>query len=401
MADSLEMTTLGGGCFWCVEAVYQELQGVQSAVSGYAGGTVENPTYYQVCNGTTGRSGAIVRQHYSNDFTVRMAKDSLAVFQHFADLVGGDCGFITTGMLVLASEQGAESLRANVHMQQEQGVNTKLIGASEVSEVAPGYNGEGVALACYEPDTGVADPMATTYGFAQRAREYGAIIREGIAVTHILQHKDHVMGVRTVEGDIRAPIVVLAANVWSRQLAEALAIALPLTPTRHPMVALRRPNDFGGRQGFHAVGLDIRHQIYLRPDLGGVTLVGSTEDVLTASDPDHYAQGLSEEEITRFRTMAGESIPALARAVPRGGWAGIYDDTPDYHPILDQLAACEGLYCAVGFSGHGFKLSPVVGQWMAQLILTGSKTADMQHFAYDRFAQGKEIRPRYPSGVLG
>src|SRR5947209_19818325 len=75
------------------------------------------------CNGTTGRSGAIVRQHYSNDFTVRMAKDSLVVFQHFADLVGGDCGFITTGMLVLANEQGAESLRANVHMQQEQGVN--------------------------------------------------------------------------------------------------------------------------------------------------------------------------------------------------------------------------------------------------------------------------------------
>ena len=59
MADSLEMTTLGGGCFWCVEAVYQELQGVQSAVSGYAGGAVENPTYYQVCNGTTGHAEVV------------------------------------------------------------------------------------------------------------------------------------------------------------------------------------------------------------------------------------------------------------------------------------------------------------------------------------------------------
>jgi glycine/D-amino acid oxidase-like deaminating enzyme len=132
-----------------------------------------------------------------------------------------------------------------------------------------------------------------------------------------------------------------------------------------------------------------------------VTLVGSTEDVLTASDPDHYAQGLSEEEIHHFRTMSAESMPALARAVPRGGWAGIYDDTPDYHPILDQLAACEGLYCAVGFSGHGFKLSPVVGQWMAQFMLTGQKPVDMEHFAFDRFARGKEIRPRYSSGVLG
>src|SRR5256886_15998529 len=251
-----------------------------------------------------------------------MAKESLSVFQRFDDLVGGDCGFITTGMIVMTNEQGAAALQANVQMQQEQGVKTYLLNGSEVGRAAQGYNGEGVALACYEPDAGVADPMATTYGFAQRAREYGAIIREGIAVTHILQHKDHVMGVRTVEGDIRAPIVVLAANVWSRQLAEALAIALPLTPTRHPMVALRRPNDFGGRQGFHAVGLDIRHQIYLRPDPGGVSLVGSTEDVLTASDPDHYAQGLSEEEIAHFRTMAGGRNPGPSPAFTRGGGGG-------------------------------------------------------------------------------
>ncbi len=352
-------------------------------------------------NGTTGRSGAIVRQHYSNEFTVRMAKASLAVFQHFDDLVGGDCGFITTGMLVMVDEQGAEALRANVAMQQDQGVNTKLINAEEISQVAAEYNGEGVALACYEPDTGVADPMATTHCFAKRARDYGATIREGVAVTRILTQNGRVTGVQTTQGDVHAAIVVLAANVWSMALAQAIGIALPIMATRHPMTVLRRPHDFGGRQGLHAVGLDLTRHIYLRPDLGGVTLVGSTEDVLVASDPDNYAQGLTEEEIAHFRRMAGRSIPALARAVPRGGWAGIYDDTPDYHPILDRLAAYEGLYCAVGFSGHGFKLSPIVGEWMAQFILTGSKPDDLQYFAYDRFAEGKEIRPRYTSGVLG
>lgn len=354
-----------------------------------------------LCNGTTGRSGAIVRQHYSNDFTIRMAKDSLSVFQHFDDLVGGDCGFMTTGMIVMTDEQGTEALRANVKMQQEQGVSTQLISANEMSEVAPEYSPEGVALACYEPEAGVADPMATTYGFAGAARKHRAIIREGETVTHILKEQGRVTGVRTVQGDISAPIVVLAANVWSRRLAQALGIFLPLTPTRHPMIALRRPNDFGGRHGIHAVGLDLTRDIYLRPDLGGVTLVGSVEDVLTASDPDHYPQGLSEEEIIRIRTVAGGSMPSLTRAVPRGGWAGIYDDTPDFHPILDRLAAYEGLYCAVGFSGHGFKLSPLIGQWMAQLILTGKGPDDMQHFAYDRFTKGKEIHPRYPSGVLG
>jgi sarcosine oxidase subunit beta len=351
--------------------------------------------------GTTGRSGAIVRQHYSNDFTIRMAKESLAVFQHFDEAIGGDCGFITTGMLVMTNTQGVDALQANVQMQQEQGVNTHLISASEIPEVAPEYSGAGVALACYEPDTGIADPMATTYCFAQRARDYGANIREGVTVTHILKQRERVTGVRTVEGDILAPTIVLAANVWSKRLAQPLGITLPITPTRHPMVALRRPNDFGGRHGMHAVALDMTRNIYLRPDVGGVTLVGSTEDVLAASDPDNYAQGLSEQEITHFRTTAGECLPALTRAVPRGGWAGIYDDTPDYHPILDRLSPYDGLYCAVGFSGHGFKLSPLVGQWMAQFILTGTKPDDMQHFSFDRFAQGREIQPRYPSGVLG
>jgi sarcosine oxidase subunit beta len=354
-----------------------------------------------ICNGTTGRSGAIVRQHYSNEFSIHMAMKGLTVFQHFDALVGGDCGFMTTGMIVLIDEQGADALRANVQLQQEQGVDTCLLEPDEVAEAAPGYSGEGVALACYEPDAGVADPMATTTCFAQRAREHGATIYEGTLVTGILTAGERVTGVETTRGKIDAPVVALAANVWSVGLATPLGIALPIMATRHPMIALRRPNDYGGRLGLHAVGLDLTREIYLRPDLGGITLIGSAENVFTASNPDDYAQGLSEAEIAHFRARASRSIPALARAVPRGGWAGIYDDTPDFHPILDRLAPYDGLYCAAGFSGHGFKLSPVIGQWMAQLILTGTKPEDMQHFAFDRFAGGREIRPRYSSGVLG
>jgi sarcosine oxidase, subunit beta len=392
MTEQADIIIIGGGVMGTSIAYHLARQGSGKVVLLERQG---------LCNGTTGRSGAIVRQHYSNEFTVRMAKESLEVFQQFADRVGGDCGFVTTGLVVIINEAGADALRANVQMQQQQGVNTRIISPEEISEAAPGYSSSGVALACYEPGTGVADPMATTYCFAQRARDHGAIIREGVAVTRILTTGGRVTGVQTSQGDIQAPIVVLAANVWSVALAQPLGITLPITATRHPMLALRRPNDFGGRQGLHAVGLDLARQIYLRPDFGGITLVGSAENVFTPSDPDNYPQSLTEAEIARYRTLAGGSIPALTRAVPRGSWAGIYDDTPDFHPILDRLPTYEGLYCAVGFSGHGFKLSPLIGQWMAQLILTGTKPEDMQHFAYDRFAEGKEIRPRYSSGVLG
>src|SRR5260370_29077562 len=98
-----------------------------------------------------------------------------------------------------------------------------------------------------------------------------------------------------------------------------------------------------------------------------MALVGSTADALTASDPDHYAQGLSEEEIAHFRAMGARSLPPLARAVPRGSWAGIYDDSGDNHPILDRLVAYEGLYCIAASSGHGFTLSALIVPSLAQI----------------------------------
>ncbi len=350
--------------------------------------------------GTTGRSGAIVRQHYSNDFTIRMARESLQVFQHFGELVGGDCGFVTTGMLVLADEQGAEALRANVALQQEQGVRTHLIESSAIAQVAPGYSSNGVALACFEEEAGVADPLATTASLAWRARDYGARIREGAAVERILTDGERVTGVQTASERLAAGQVVLATNVWSNTLLTALGITLPLTATRHPMVAIRRPASPNDRLSMHAVGLDTTRQIYLRPEIGGITLIGSLEDVHRSSAPDGYPQGLSEEEIGRLSQLGAGTFPALARGVMRGGWAGLYDDTPDYHPILDRLPGYTGLYCAIGFSGHGFKLAPIVGRWMARLLLYNELPADMRHFSYDRFDRGDLIRPRYPLGVL-
>src|SRR5438132_2322700 len=142
MTETADMVIIGGGVMGASIAYHLAKQG---------GGQVMLLERQAICCGTTGRSGAIVRQHYSNDFTIRMAKESLSVFQHFDDLVGGDCGFITTGMIVMTNEQGTAALRANVQMQQEQGVKTYLLNGNEVGQAAQGYNGERVALACYEP----------------------------------------------------------------------------------------------------------------------------------------------------------------------------------------------------------------------------------------------------------
>src|ERR1700680_9837 len=117
MSETADILIIGGGVMGASIAHFLARQ-------GGSGNRIVLFERQALCNGTTGRSGAIVRQHYSNDFTIRMARDSLSIFQHFDELVGGDCGFMTTGMVVLANEQEADALRANVQLQQEQGVNT-------------------------------------------------------------------------------------------------------------------------------------------------------------------------------------------------------------------------------------------------------------------------------------
>jgi sarcosine oxidase, subunit beta len=252
MTETAECIIIGGGVMGASIAYSLGRQGA---------GRVVLLERQALCNGTTGRSGAIVRQHYSNDFTIRMARESLHIFTSFADRIGGDCGFVNTGMLVIVDEEGSDTLRNSVALQQEQGVNTQLIRPEEIGVVAPGFTGEGAALACYEADAGVADPVATTYCFAHRAREYGVTIREGVTVTRILTEGERVIGVETNQGSIAAPNIVLAANAWSVGLARQIGITLPITPTRHPMVALRRPDNVGERQRWHAVCLDMAHAI--------------------------------------------------------------------------------------------------------------------------------------------
>jgi peptide-methionine (S)-S-oxide reductase len=76
MADR-EIITLGGGCFWCLEAVYRDTAGVESAVSGYMGGDSPNPTYKQVCSGTTGHVEVV---QVTFDPAVISLRDVLEIF---------------------------------------------------------------------------------------------------------------------------------------------------------------------------------------------------------------------------------------------------------------------------------------------------------------------------------
>ena len=349
-------------------------------------------------SGSTGRSSSAIRMHYSTEVHARMAWHSLAVFRNFGEVVGGECGYLQTGYLVFADAEAAPSFQANVAMQQSVGIDTGLVTHQEAGELAPGFYLEDCAAIAYEPLSGHADASATALSYAQRARELGARTLLGAPALAVESARGRVTGVVTAEGRIATERVVVATGPWSRRFLLEQGIDLPLTATRHEVIHLRRPPD---GPAYHPGGGDIINRIYFRPEGADLTLVGNGNMEEVVEDPEIYAQRASPHFIGEVWSRIARRIPALAEAEFSTGYAGLYTSTPDSHPVMDAVAGVEGLYVCTGFSGHGFKLSPMVGQLMAELILEGrASTIDITPLRMSRFAEGQLNDDGYGFKVL-
>ncbi len=391
MPHTADVVVIGGGCTGASIAFHLARRGVKVAL-------LEKNF---LASGPTGRSSAIIRQHYSNEETARMARRSLSYFQNWDDVVGGDAGFVQTGFLMGARAQDVAALKANVELQQSVGINTQVVPVENLKELEPRLYTEDIVAAAYEPDSGYADPVSTTTGFAQAARRLGAEIHQQAEVRSIRLEGDRVRGVVTDKFEIETPIVVNAAGAWGRRVARMVGIDIPLEPSRHEVATFRRPPEFGPR---HMIYADFVNMGYMRPETGELTLVGSIDpgDAAHLADPDHYDEGCNFETIVEFSERLARRYPIMEHGFSKGGWAGIYDITPDWNPILDRMPGVEGFYCAVGGSGHCFKLSPAIGELMAEFITEGRTTdVDISFFRFSRFAEGKPITGKYEYSIVG
>src|SRR5262249_6683300 len=240
-----------------------------------------------LASGPTGRSTAIVRQHYSNEVTARMALESLRVFQQWEDRIGGTCGFVQTGFLVGVREGERRSLEGNVALQRGGGIDVRLVGADGLRRLEPQLFTEDLVAAAYEPEAGYCDPVSTTTSFAEAARSRGTRIVQGREATALRVEGGRVAGVETAAGPVTAPVVVVAAGPWTRRLVEAVGVSLPIEPSRHPVCAFRRPPEFGRAPMIYA---DFVHQFYTRPEAGDLSLVGAIDpaDAAHLAAPDSF-----------------------------------------------------------------------------------------------------------------
>ena len=354
-----------------------------------------------LAGGASGQSGAMVREHYLHPVLVRMAMESSEVFHNFGDAIGGDVGFKQTGRLLLFAERDREAVQANIGMNRDLGVDIETVAASQLADIAPGINTEGLAVGAYEPGSGYADPVATTYAYADRAQERGAEILTQTAVTGLIRTGGRVTGVETIVGPIATPAVVVATGPWCNQLAASVGEHLPVTPIRVQMLSFRRPPALASMT---TIVIDHTTGAYFRADSDYRTLVGgeTPEDLTEVVDPDSYGLTADHGTIASLRNRARQRFPDFAAAIYRGGYAALYDMTPDGNPILDRSGVVEGLYWAVGFSGHGFKLSPVVGRMVAELVMHGeSRGHPVRRFGSARFASGEFLKAEHPYHAAG
>ena len=346
--------------------------------------------------GATGRSGAMVREHYLHPTLVRMAVESSRIFHNFSDEVGGDVRFVQTGRLQLFTERDVAAARLNVEMNRDLGVEIAILTTAEIERLIPQMRTDGVALGVYEPNAGYADPIATTYAFAEQAADHGAEILTGCAVTGFKTAGGRIVAVETEAGTVEADAVVVVTGPWASLLAAPLGEALPITPIRAQMVHLRRPPSL---ESLTATVVDRTNGAYFRVNDGLNTLSGgeAPEDLSEVVNPDAYGLNADHDTIMRFWERAKWRFPDFAATTPLGGYGSLYDMTPDGNPILDRSAVLDGLYWAVGFSGHGFKLSPVVGRMMSELVLHGdSRDHPVRAFRAARFAEDDLLEAEHP-----
>jgi sarcosine oxidase subunit beta len=336
--------------------------------------------------GATGKSGSLVRMHYTNETESRLARVSLDVFRDFDSVVGGDCGFEPIGFVQVVGRGYEGALARNVERQQRLGVKTSLLSADDLKRLVPACRVDDVGGAAWEPDSGFADPNATTFAFAAAARRLGVTIETGCEATRIVTAGGRVEAVDTARGRIDTPVAVLAPGAWAGSLLASLGLDFGLTPFRIQISIFRWPE---GAVRPHPVVIDAVHEAWLRPEGRACTLIG-VELGASHADPERFSEAVDPDYVALCREKLAARFPLFEGATMRGGWAGMIMMSPDGRPVIDHIPSVRGLYVMLGDSGTSFKTAPAIGLCLAEWIVHGApRTVDLTPFRSTRFAEGK------------
>ena len=337
--------------------------------------------------GSTGACAGGFRFQFSSAINVRLSQASVPMITGFTQEHGLPLDVVQDGYLFLVRDEGLwRGFLAANELHASLGVEAEVLTPEQALELAPGIATEGLVGATFGPRDGIADPSGLTQGYATLARGLGAEIALGVEVEAVRTGGDRVAGVGTSDGPIDAGVVVNAAGPWAGVLAGTAGVDLPLEPIpRHVLVT----GPFDGAPERRTLVIDAMTSFYFHREGAGVLMGmgGASERASfeTATDESFIAEKLLPTAVRVF--------PPLEAASVEHSWVGLYEMTPDRHPIIGEAPGVAGFYLANGFSGHGFQHAPVVGKLLAELIVAGAATTvDISSLGLDRFERGHLVR---------
>ena len=388
-AVTADFIVIGAGVIGCSTAYNLARQGAKNVV------VLER---HGICSGGTAKSCAIVRTHYSIETNMRHAVESLKIFADFDKAVGGEAGWRRTGYLILGPEEHREPMAAVFRRQNAYGIDTAVLRPTETLDIHPWLQLDDVDVIGYDTQAGYADPYLTTTSYAQRARELGVAIYTDTAVTGV-RLDGASKTVQTTAGDFEAPVVIIAAGPWSQTIGRMIGVDFPYEVSRHKVITLKIDEPY--QLNWPIVkDLTTPDKIYFRSETGGVVLVGTGDHGDPIEDPDTLTDDVDTAHVERIGDLIAKRMPAFVDAQYTAGWTGPYDITPDWNPIVGAVPGFEALYVAAGFSGHGFKLAPTLGEALAQTALGQAPRVPIDDYGMDRFRQGKTLHGAYGVGSI-
>lgn len=327
---------------------------------------------------STGLSAGGIRQQFSHPANIRLSQEAVRVFSRFKEQFDVDMEFRQVGYLFLAqSEQVWQEFLENVDIQLQYHVPVEVLTPDDIRHRWPYLHVADLQGGTFCAEDGYADPYMAAMGFANAARRLGVRIEEQTKVTGIRIEGGRMVGVETTRGQVSSPIVINVAGPWGGEVARLAGLDLPVRPYRRQVFVTK---------AFEAIPkpvpmiLDIEPAFYFRGEGPGLLMGMSDPD-----EPSSFNTNVDYSFLERLIDRAVQRAPILEEAEIHRGWGGLYAITPDDNPIIGALPGADGLFCAIGFSGHGFQQAPTVGRILSELTLDGETDFDISPFAHDRF----------------
>jgi len=379
MLKSADVVIIGGGIVGSSIAYQLTLAGCRNVV------ILERESSQG--KGSTGKSMGGVRAQFSTTESIQMSLFSIPFFRDFEQTMGHPSGYRAQGYLFVATAQRhLDYLRANFAKQVAAGLTTaSLVTREDIVKMVPQLRSDDIIGGSFCSTDGFVDPYSVMTGFTLRAVDQGATLIRDAEVTGLLLDARGVSEVETTQGSVATRTVVNAAGAWSARIAKMAGIDLPVEPLRRMLV----PTEPFDKVAHSApMTIDMSSGFHFRPE--GLGLLMAWND---PAEKPGYNTNFDRGFVEKILTHAVNRVPVFEELEvnPSRAWAGLYEMTPDHHPVLGA-APVNGLYFANGFSGHGVMHSPATGKILAGLILNGSTDLiDAKLLDYARFAEGRLI----------